>query len=273
MADFRWLVPDFCLTFFHQFNMPEAPSISGSEIASCCRRQASGRSRSPGFTLIELLVVIAVIAILAGLLLPAVTRATHKARQSQCFGQLRQIGLAFTMYLSDHAETFPDRRDLKNSLGFKPWTDWPPSDPRGGWAGVVLRRELPDESWKCAGRRAARWKNIAAASQLSRPEDPASGVDYWLWRFDRAEDVIPPDNFWNKTVEQAVQEYAAFRLPAGEIIQGAVEVELAVDVYFPATVAALPSAVKGLTPHPGGRNRLYLDGHAAYTKDARLSGR
>ena len=78
----------------------EGDSIVGRSYSSFNRTKR-------GFTLVELLTVIAILAALAALLFPVLSRARASARSASCLSNLRQIGLAMRMYCTDHDGSFP----------------------------------------------------------------------------------------------------------------------------------------------------------------------
>ena len=70
-------------------------------------RVRTERKLKQGFTLIELLVVIAIIAILAAMLLPALSKAKARGQRIQCVSQLKQLGMGVQMFALDHSDTLP----------------------------------------------------------------------------------------------------------------------------------------------------------------------
>ena len=236
------------------------------------RHECAG-PRSAGFTLVELLVVIAIMGILASLLLPGLAEAKNRARRVSCLSQMRQIGMGWMIYLHDHNDRFPDRRDLKSSLveGYRPWSTWPPSDPRAGWAPHALRQQQPmNPVWQCPSLLRSPLHREIQSRQWPTVDTNGPAVGYWMWRFDRTNGPVSIDNFWGKTIPETVLDLERAANPFLPGPHRPDTVELMVDVYYPSSVGSLANELRGRAAHRGGMNRLYLDGHVQFQRDARL---
>jgi prepilin-type N-terminal cleavage/methylation domain-containing protein/prepilin-type processing-associated H-X9-DG protein len=143
------------------------------------------------FTLIELLVVIAIIAILAAMLLPALSKAKLKAQGIQCMGNHRQLALAWKMYADDNHDTLPYASDegLDPNKDRYAWVrgqmDFDPNN-RSNWDINMDLTKSP--LWPYAGKSPTIWKCPADRSAVTvngqlKPRVRSMSMNFWFGGF------------------------------------------------------------------------------------------
>src|SRR4051812_20755016 len=106
------------------------------------------KHKHDGFTLVELLVVIGIIAVLIGILLPALNRARESSRRVKCLSNIRQISMAFFMYTGENKGWFPSVAVFGGGLGYPSATGHPEMTPTWiGWPEdwIVWRQKQPGD--------------------------------------------------------------------------------------------------------------------------------
>ncbi|MCM8829440.1 MAG: DUF1559 domain-containing protein [Candidatus Omnitrophica bacterium] len=192
-------------------------------------RQRFVAEKKSGFTLIELLVVIAIMAVLAAMLLPALSQARERARRTTCVNNLRQFAMAYEMYADDWFERFPvDQFALF-----------------GGTKTIYPYYINSNQVFWCPS---------SAARGLPRPD----GV---IGEYHTAP---PVDGNWREWRNDWYASYAfVFGLTTSNKSSKPVPMISDRGIYYPGNISGYPN-LNGCDPltgnHNGGINTLYLDG-------------
>lgn len=201
-----------------------------------------------GFTLIELLVVIAIIGILAAILFPVFARARAEAYKATCQSNLRQIGIAFFMYVSDYDGCFPCTGDPRLWMG-RYWR-WPLQD----YLAFPGKRVSPDPT-QSAGFR---------PQILICPADPTAATSWDATSYGYAACFYYPPSIVNS---MTLNDLITASPWCAQYISGQSESEVAYPAQKVMVAEWLDnheSAQYGWWAWEGARECLFADGHVKY---------
>lgn len=214
------------------------------------------------FTLIELLVVVAIIAVLAGILMPAYNSAQENGRTTKCVSNLRQIGAAMILFAGDNQGNFPMSGNVIQWSG----TDSPP--PNGSGQASWMEQLVPYVgSATAAGIKAADPQNLNGKSIFTCPSTsitvPYNAFDKYYSYFNGCYAAYAAGN--PKAFAPVKQQLIT--TPSKQIMSGdnlsASLTQLDADKDDYSYLPLVPPTAAKVNFHHGMINLLYYDGHVA----------
>ncbi len=218
--------------------------------------------RRKGFTLIELLVVIAIIGILAAMLFPVFARARESARKTQCLSNVKNIAMAYQLYLSDYDKFPPGEHDPAAIAYFNGNTtcDRDCCPERLAQANpylkapVILDEYIKNRDvWKCPSARTSKTFYIMDTTMNS------TGTDNWLKTYQELQDQCPRPRAcnepfpsgWGGSVKSSIKDRVWCTPDPG---QGAFDMSVGVASTLDQSMSTMNDAAKFVVCGDGGAN-------------------
>lgn len=208
-----------------------------------------GETMKRSFTLIELLVVIAIVAILASMLLPALTKAREASRKTKCLAQMKQLGQASAMYIDSEAGFYPPG----GRSGVFPYFN----NAIAQYAGVTSR---PDGRF---ARDSSGEEAIARVPLFICPSDTNLGyggdANRWLWWVaGKAGSSYGVNHFISDYVSRPYQALAFYGIPSGRLRNPSRKIFILEGTPGGINVVSTPPIKYN---HSGKLNLIFADGH------------